>query len=135
MVFPFFLFPLISHELIYPQGLYDLLMRIKRDYPNYKAIYITENGMGYKDDFKNGIIMDEPRIDYIRKYLTSVADAIEDGVNVKGYFLWSLMDVFSWSNGYNKRYGLFFVDFETQERYPKESAYWYKHLAETKTIL
>jgi len=45
------------------------------------------------------------------------------------------MDVFSWSNGYNKRYGLFFVDFETQERYPKESAYWYKHLAETKTIL
>ncbi len=121
--------------LIYPQGLYDLLMRIKRDYPNYKAIYITENGMGYKDDFKNGIIMDEPRIDYIRKYLTSVADAIEDGVNVKGYFLWSLMDVFSWSNGYNKRYGLFFVDFETQERYPKESAYWYKHLAETKTIL
>ena len=110
-------------------------MRIKRDYPNYKAIYITENGMGYKDDFKNGIIMDEPRIDYIRKYLTSVADAIEDGVNVKGYFLWSLMDVFSWSNGYNKRYGLFFVDFETQERYPKESAYWYKHLAETKTIL
>lgn len=121
--------------LIYPQGLYDLLMRIKNDYPNYKAIYITENGMGYKDEFEDGIIMDDPRIDYIRRYLSAIADAIEDGVNVKGYFLWSLMDVFSWSNGYNKRYGLFFVDFETQKRYPKESAYWFKQLAETKTIL
>lgn len=121
--------------LIYPKGLYDLLIRIKNDYPNYKAIYITENGMGYKDEFQDGIIMDGPRIDYIRKYLSSVADAIEDGVNVKGYFLWSLMDVFSWSNGYNKRYGLFFVDFETQKRYPKESAYWFKQLSETKTIL
>ena len=121
--------------LIYPEGLYDLLLRIKRDYPNYKAIYITENGMGYKDEFRDGVIMDEPRIDYIRKYLGAVADAIEAGVNVKGYFLWSLMDVFSWSNGYNKRYGLFFVDFETQKRYPKASAYWYKQLAETKTIL
>lgn len=91
--------------------------------------------MGYKDVFQDGIIMDGPRIDYIRKYLGAVADAIEQGVNVKGYFLWSLMDVFSWSNGYNKRYGLFFVDFETQKRYPKESAWWYKQLAETKTIL
>ncbi len=121
--------------LIYPEGLYDLMLRIKKDYPNYKAIYITENGMGYKDTFDNGIIMDEPRIDYIRKYMSALADAIEAEVNVKGYFLWSLMDVFSWSNGYNKRYGLFFVDFETQQRYPKESAYWYKQLAETKTIL
>ncbi len=79
--------------------------------------------------------MDKPRIDYIKKYMSALADAIEAGVNVKGYFLWSLMDVFSWSNGYNKRYGLFFVDFETQKRYPKESAYWYKQLAETKTLL
>ncbi|WP_305204395.1 family 1 glycosylhydrolase, partial [Dubosiella newyorkensis] len=121
--------------IIYPEGLYDLLLRIKKDYPNYKAIYITENGMGYKDEFKDGIIMDKPRIDYIKKYMSALADAIEAGVNVKGYFLWSLMDVFSWSNGYNKRYGLFFVDFETQKRYPKESAYWYKQLAETKTLL
>ncbi|HFU4492074.1 TPA: family 1 glycosylhydrolase, partial [Streptococcus suis] len=52
----------------------------------------------------------------------------------KGYFIWSLMDVFSWSNGYEKRYGLFYVDFETQERYPKKSAYWYKKVAETQVI-
>ncbi|MBG9983023.1 family 1 glycosylhydrolase, partial [Aerococcaceae bacterium DSM 111020] len=58
----------------------------------------------------------------------------EDGANVKGYFLWSLMDVFSWSNGYEKRYGLFYVDFDTQERYPKKSAHWYKELAETQEL-
>lgn len=119
---------------IYPQGMYDLLMRIKRDYPNYKAIYITENGMGYKDDFENGYIDDQPRIEYVKTYLEALADAIEDGVNVKGYFLWSLMDVFSWSNGYNKRYGLFYVDFDDQTRYPKKSAYWYQGLARTKEI-
>lgn len=121
--------------VIYPQGMYDLMTRIHKEYPNYKEIYITENGMGYKDTFEDGVIMDGPRIDYLKKYLSALADAIEDGVNVKGYFLWSLMDVFSWSNGYNKRYGLFYVDFETQKRYPKESAYWYKQLAETRIIV
>ena len=55
-------------------------------------------------------------------------------IDVKGYFMWSLMDVFSWSNGYNKRYGFFYVNFETQERYPKKSAYWYKELSETRII-
>lgn len=121
--------------LIYPQGMYDLLVRIKKDYPHYKKIYITENGMGYKDEFEDGVILDTPRIDYLRQYLSAISDAITDGVNVEGYFLWSLMDLFSWTNGYNKRYGLFYVDFETQKRYPKESAYWYKQLSETKTII
>lgn len=121
--------------IIYPEGLYDLLCRIKEDYPNYNKIYITENGMGYKDDFENGIIMDKPRIDYLRGYFNSISRAIDDGINVKGYFIWSLMDVFSWVNGYNKRYGLFYVDFKTQKRYPKESAYWYKFVSETKTII
>ena len=55
-------------------------------------------------------------------------------IDGKGYFMWSLMDVFSWSNGYNKRYGFFYVNFETQERYPKKSAYWYKELSETRVI-
>lgn len=118
--------------LIYPEGLYDQIMRIKKQYPNYNAIYITENGMGYKDDFKDGTVDDEPRIDYIKRHLQWIAKAIDEGANVKGYFVWSLMDMFSWSNGYNKRYGLFYVDFETQERYPKKSAYWYKKLAKQK---
>ena len=121
--------------MIYPQGLYDQIQRVAKDYPNYKKIYITENGLGYKDDFNNGEINDDVRIDYIKQHLEKISDAIKDGANVKGYFLWSLMDVFSWSNGYEKRYGLFYVDFETQKRYPKKSAYWYKQVAETKEIL
>lgn len=120
--------------LIYPQGMYDMIMRIKKQYPNYKAIYITENGMGYKDDFNNGNIDDSPRIDYIKQHLQWLLKSIEDGANVKGYFVWSLMDVFSWSNGYNKRYGLFYVDYNTQERYPKKSAYWFKNVSETKEV-
>ncbi|HHU6750217.1 TPA: 6-phospho-beta-galactosidase [Staphylococcus pseudintermedius] len=120
--------------MIYPQGLYDQIMRVKNDYPNYKKIYITENGLGYKDTFANETVEDDARIDYVKQHLEVIADAIEDGANVKGYFIWSLMDVFSWSNGYEKRYGLFYVDFETQARYPKKSAYWYKKVAETQII-
>ena len=120
--------------IIYPEGLYDLLLRIKSDYPHYNKIFITENGMGYKDQFDDGIIMDQPRIEYLKVYLQAISKAISAGVNVKGYFLWSLMDLFSWSNGYNKRYGLFYVDFETQKRYPKASAYWYKHTSTTKIV-
>lgn len=120
--------------LIYPQGLYDMIMRIKNQYPNYKAIYITENGMGYKDEFVGGKIDDTPRIDYIRKHLSWILKAIDDGVDVKGYFVWSLMDVFSWSNGYNKRYGLFYVDYDSQVRYPKKSASWFKQISETKEL-
>ncbi|MBM6682633.1 6-phospho-beta-galactosidase [Collinsella intestinalis] len=120
--------------IIYPEGLFDLLMRIKNDYPNYKKIYITENGMGYKDELKDGIVDDGPRIDYLRQYLTWIAKAIDGGVNVAGYFVWSLQDQFSWTNGYNKRYGLFYVDFDSQERTPKASAYWYKNLAAARRL-
>lgn len=121
--------------MIYPQGLYDQMMRVKNDYPNYKKIYVTENGLGYKDEFVDGTVKDDARIDYVKKHLEIISDAITAGVNVKGYFIWSLMDVFSWSNGYEKRYGLFYVDFETQERYPKKSAYWYKKLADRKSVV
>lgn len=117
------------------RGLYDLLLRIKNDYPNYKKIYITENGMGYKDDFEDGFIDDAPRIDYMRQHLAWILKAIDGGVNVDGYFVWSLQDQFSWTNGYNKRYGLFYIDFETQKRYPKASAYWYKNIAETGLLM
>ena len=117
--------------IIYPEGLFDLLVRIRLQYPNYKEIFITENGMGYKDPFVDGFVDDAPRIDYVEKHLAAVLRAIEAGVNVSGYFMWSLQDQFSWTNGYNKRYGFFYVDYETQERTPKASAYWFKHVAQT----
>lgn len=120
---------------IYPQGLHDQLRRIQRDYPNYKKLYIAENGMGYKDDFIAGKIDDTPRIEYVQKHLEAVLQAMAEGVNVKGYYIWSLMDVLSWSNGYNKRYGLFYVDYKDQRRYPKKSAYWYKLLSERKELV
>ena len=120
--------------IIYPEGLFDLLVYIKQRYPNYKQIFITENGMGYKDPYKDGFVDDQPRIDYIEQHLRWLLKAMEVGVNVGGYFLWSLQDQFSWTNGYNKRYGFFYVDFETQKRTPKASAYWYKHVAETRRL-
>ncbi|MCD8027561.1 MAG: 6-phospho-beta-galactosidase [Erysipelotrichaceae bacterium] len=120
--------------MIYPQGLYDMVKRISQQYHFNKGIYVTENGMGYKDDFVDGIIDDEPRIDYIKQHLMAIQKAINEGINMKGYFVWSLMDMFSWSNGYNKRYGLFYVDFNTQKRYPKASAYWYKRVIENKEV-
>lgn len=120
---------------IYPAGLTDMLVRVHRQYPNYKAMYVTENGMGYKDDLVDGSIDDTPRIDYIAQHLNAILDAIEQGVTVRGYFLWSLMDVLSWTNGFNKRYGLFYVDFETQERLPKKSARWMREVANRRQVI
>lgn len=115
---------------INPQGLYDQLDRIHTNYPKIQDIYITENGLGLKEErpAAGEILDDQKRIDYIRLHLQEVLRAINNGINVKGYFVWSLQDMFSWTNGYSKRYGLFFVDFETQERLPKKSAYWFKEL-------
>lgn len=120
--------------IIYPQGLYDMLIRMNK-YENCRDVYITENGIGIKEELnENNTVEDDQRIKYVKDHLEMVLKAIEDGVNVKGYYLWSLMDMFSWSNGYNKRYGFFFVDFDTLERYPKKSAYWWKELSETKEL-
>lgn len=124
---------------IYPKGMHDILMRIHDDYPLVPAIYVTENGIGLKEELPENatsdtVIDDPKRIDYLKKYMKAIAEAINDGANVKGYFIWSLQDQFSWTNGYSKRYGLFFVDFPTQKRYVKKSAFWFKKLSETHEI-
>lgn len=116
--------------LVYPEGLEDMLVRLKSVYNFDKKVYVTENGLGYKDQIVDGVVKDQPRVDYIKKHLNAVLNAREKGVDVQGYFVWSLMDLFSWGNGYNKRYGLFYVDFETQERIPKQSAHWWKEISE-----
>lgn len=92
-------------------------------------IYITENGMANVDwvDLE-GNVRDPQRIDYLRRYLREVRRAISDGVNLRGYFIWSLLDNFEWAEGYSKRFGLVHVDFATQKRTIKDSGHWYREL-------
>jgi len=111
-----------------PDGLYDLLKRVDRDY-DHLLIYITENGMACKDDIIiDKVVQDDDRLSYLQRYLTAANSAMNEGVNLKGYFVWSLLDNFEWIEGYSKRFGLIRVDFETQERIWKKSAFWYRDL-------
>lgn len=111
---------------ICPEGFYDLLIRVDKDYEHI-PIYITENGMACKDDqIVDNIVQDDDRVSYLKRYLKAAHDAINDGVNLKGYFVWSLMDNFEWMEGYSKRFGLIRVNYETQERTWKKSALWYR---------
>lgn len=97
-------------------------------YERYKKpIYITENGMANIDIKSNdGMVHDPQRIEYTRRYLTCLKQAIKDGVDVRGYFHWSLLDNFEWAEGYQKRFGLIHVDYESGTRTLKDSAYWYR---------
>ena len=119
---------------VYPQGLHDSLVRVHRDYGPRK-IYITENGAAYDYPVDaEGRISDRKRITYLREHLLAARRAIADGVPLKGYFAWSLMDNFEWAYGFEKRFGLFAVDYETQERIPKDSAYWYRDVVSANAV-
>lgn len=102
-------------------------------YERYKLpIYITENGLANQDWVSlDGKVHDPQRIDYLRRYLLELDRAIADGVNVKGYLQWSILDNFEWAEGYDKRFGLIYVDFETQKRTVKDSARWYANVIKT----
>lgn len=102
-------------------------------YERYKKpIIISENGMANNDwPQLDGRVMDYQRIDYIQRYLRELSKAIDEGVDIKGYFYWSIFDNFEWAKGYRDRFGLVYVDMETQERILKESAYWYKKVIDT----
>lgn len=106
---------------IYPQGLEDFLKRTHAEYSRGLPIYVTENGLASPDVITNGAVNDQPRIDYLGQHLAAVQNAIAAGVPVQGYFCWSLMDNFEWSLGYEKRFGLVHVDFDTLKRTPKAS--------------
>lgn len=94
-------------------------------------IYITENGMAAHDEVSlDGKVHDPNRVDFLHRYLLELEKATDDGTKIGGYFAWSFMDNFEWTNGYNGRFGLIYVDFETQERIMKDSAYWYKNWIE-----
>ena len=119
---------------IFPQGMYDILKDVSDSYPNCPTIYVTENGLGYKDVLKtDGTVCDDERIDFIDQHVAAILQARADGVDVEGYFVWSLQDQFSWANGYNKRYGLVYIDFDTQKRCLKKSAFWFKKLSDTRS--
>jgi beta-glucosidase len=108
---------------ITPDGLYDLLMRIERDWPEFQEISITENGAAYPEGIDaDGEVHDERRVEYIRDHIAAVIRAAEDGSKIRSYFGWSFMDNFEWAQGYAKRFGLVHVDFDTQVRTPKDSA-------------
>lgn len=110
---------------VYPRGLYDLLGRVHFAY-GFPAIYITENGAAFPDGKPvNGELHDPDRVSYIKEHLKVVNKAINIGIPVKGYFVWSLLDNFEWSFGYSKRFGIVHVDLETQKRTAKSSAKWY----------
>jgi beta-glucosidase len=108
-----------------PEGLYLFLTRVARDYPGV-PLYVTENGAAFPDEKSDdGQVHDQARIDYLDAHFRAAHRAIEDGVDLRGYFVWSLLDNFEWSFGYRMRFGIVHVDFETLERTPKDSARWY----------
>lgn len=110
---------------INPEGMYDVLMRLTKDYDGIK-IYITENGAAFRDFMNHdGEVLDYNRVEFLYRYLSNVHKAIEDGANVQGYYLWSLMDNFEWAFGYTKRFGIIYVDYETKQRTIKQSGRWY----------
>ena len=110
---------------VYPDALLKLLTDLHQNY-QMPPIYITENGAAVDDHVVDGTVEDEQRCRYYQNHLSSVDQAIRKGVDIRGYFAWSLMDNFEWSEGYKMRFGIVYVDYKTQKRTPKRSALWFK---------
>ncbi len=113
---------------VYPQGISELVERVNSDYSPVK-IFITENGVPVPDDIDfDGKIRDSRRIAYLHDHLIQVCDLIKKNIPIMGYLVWSFMDNFEWAKGYHMRFGIVYVDFETQERIVKESGKWYSQV-------
>ncbi|MFD2840703.1 GH1 family beta-glucosidase [Populibacterium corticicola] len=116
-----------------PSGMTELLLSLKENYPD-QPLMITENGAAFADEVVDGRIHDVRRVSYLHDHIAAVLDAYEQGVDVRGYFAWSLLDNFEWAWGYERRFGIIRVDYETLERTWKDSAFWYRTLATTNTL-
>jgi beta-glucosidase len=117
-----------------PDGLYELLVRVHRDYPQV-PLMITENGAAFADTVSaDGRVHDRDRQAYLDSHVRAVHRAIEDGVDLRGYLAWSLLDNFEWAEGYAMRFGIVHVDFDTQKRTIKESGHWYGQLARRNSL-
>ena len=111
-----------------PEGLTEMLVRIKEEYADV-PIYVTENGRAVHDYIDpEGDVDDEERISYLDSHFRAAHEAIERGVDLRGYMVWSLLDNFEWAEGYSKRFGIVFVEYGTQRRVPKSSARWYSEV-------
>jgi beta-glucosidase len=119
---------------IVPEGLTKTLVRLKKDY-DAPPIFVTENGSAWEDEVVDGEIHDPDRVDYLDQHLGAISDAIADGVDVRGYFAWSLMDNFEWAWGYERRFGIVRVDYDTQARTPKDSAHRYAAVAKANGLM
>jgi len=108
-----------------PTGLRDMLLRVTEDYGPV-PLYVTENGAAFPDRIEDGRVHDDARIAYLQGHLAAVHEAITKGADIRGYFVWSLLDNFEWAYGYGKRFGLLHVDYATLARTPKDSALWYR---------
>jgi beta-glucosidase len=115
-------------------GLRDILLRLHVEHPGLPLV-VTENGAAFEDRVDGaGLVRDLDRVRYLHEHLLALHDAIDAGALVRGYFLWSLLDNFEWAWGYSKRFGIFYVDYETQERVPKESARWYRRVVTANAV-
>lgn len=114
---------------VYPQGIYEMLKRVS-GYKGVDKIYITENGCAFPDIMEGNAVHDNRRIQFYKDYLAQVLKAKKEGVNVQGYFCWSLMDNFEWAEGYKPRFGLIYINYKTQKRTIKDSGLWFKEFLE-----
>jgi beta-glucosidase len=118
---------------VYPRGMYEVLRSFRDDCGN-PPVYITETGAAYEDVVENGMVHDSERIEYLRNYLEMALQARREGSDVRGLFVWSLMDNFEWAFGYSKRFGLIHVDFETGDRIIKDSGWWFSDLVRSRRL-
>ncbi|MDI1254990.1 MAG: GH1 family beta-glucosidase [Flavobacterium sp.] len=110
---------------VYPPSIYHLIKKFN-NYKGIKKLFVTENGAAFPDSIRDGSVYDLQRIDYIRDHLSQVLKAKQEGLKADGYFVWSLMDNFEWAEGYHPRFGLVYVDFNTQKRTIKQSGFWFR---------
>jgi beta-glucosidase len=120
---------------VYPKGLYELISWINKKYQP-KMIIITENGASFNDKINksDNKIYDYDRIEFLKEHIKYLYQALKKYNNIKGYFVWSFLDNFEWTEGYRKRFGLIYVDYKTQKRIIKESGFWYKNFLNKKTV-
>jgi beta-glucosidase len=134
--FPFEIVPMTEYEQtdmgwpVVPGGLRDLLVGVRAQYgAALPPVMVTENGVAFPDDLveqPEPHVDDPRRVEYLRAHMAAVGEAIDAGVDVRGFFVWSLIDNFEWAEGYRPRFGLVYTDYPTQRRIPKSSYHWFR---------